>query len=175
MHCVCTLFREEFEELLFISVKITASGASEGIQLVMVLCSQAWWPKFDPRNLWGGERASTSRSPSRTFKCSLWHVPHSCRKKKITEWNFQTNYNTPNCPLCVYGQWLRSLMQVFEWQGKRYDSRPPVCKEIALLNADGCGPAVFPPAEILLNLIECRRVHEPLQRNLISISVHLIS
>lgn len=96
-------------------------------------------------------------------------------QKKITKWKFQTNYNIVSCPLCVDGQLLRSLTRVFEWQGKKYDSRPPVCKEIALQAADGCGPAVFPPAEILLNLIERGRVHEPLQRNLISISVHLIS
>lgn len=60
-------------------------------------------------------------------------------------------------------------MQVFEWQGKRDDSRTRVCKETALQNADGYGPAVFPPAELALNLIECRRIHEPPRRNLISL------
>lgn len=77
--------------------------------------------------------------------------------------------------LCIWLITQKPNARVFEWRGKRYNSRPPVCKEIAPQTADGCGPAVFPPAEILLNLIERGRVHEPLQRNLISISVHLIS
>lgn len=44
-----------------------------------------------------------------------------------------------------------------------------------LLSDESCGPAVFPPAKLLLNLIELTGYTSHREGNLIFISVHLIS
>lgn len=47
---------------------------------------------------------------------------------------------------------------------KRHDSLFSVCERPALWSDESCGPAVFPPAKLLLNLIELRGVHKAPRR-----------